>query len=97
MSKSKGNTIDPLDLIDGITFETLLAKSTQGLLKAEHRARIEKYVRAHFPQASRPSAPTRCASPSLARELRHHAQLRPRPLRGYRNFCNKLWNATRSC
>src|SRR5258706_7187464 len=49
-SKSKGNTIDPLDLIDGISFEKLLQKSTQGLLKAEHRSRIEKYLRAHYPQ-----------------------------------------------
>src|SRR5205085_9666439 len=50
MSKSKGNTLDPLDLIDGITLEALLAKSTQGLLKAEQRSRIEKYVKGHYPQ-----------------------------------------------
>src|SRR5690348_9842082 len=48
MSKSKGNTLDPLDLIDGITLEALLAKSTVGLLKAEHKKKIESYVRAHF-------------------------------------------------
>src|SRR5207247_10001590 len=47
MSKSKGNTIDPLDLIDGISYEKLVTKSTQGLLKAEHRSRIETYVRTH--------------------------------------------------
>src|SRR5262249_18540976 len=48
MSKSKGNTIDPIDLIDGITFDKLLEKSTRGLLKGEHQERIEKYVRSHY-------------------------------------------------
>jgi valyl-tRNA synthetase len=54
MSKSKGNTLDPLDLIDGITLPELLAKSTVGLLRADHKARIEKYVRAHYPQGIAP-------------------------------------------
>src|SRR5205814_2647339 len=49
MSKSKGNTLDPLDLIDGITLAELAKKSTVGLMRAEHRERIEKYVRSHYP------------------------------------------------
>src|SRR3970282_457644 len=48
MSKSKGNTLDPLDLIDGITLEELIAKSTVGLLKSEHPQKIEEYVRTHY-------------------------------------------------
>src|SRR5437762_11246949 len=50
MSKSKGNTLDPLDLIDGVTLEELLRKSTVGLMKAEHKTRIEKYVKSHYPK-----------------------------------------------
>ncbi len=49
MSKSKGNTLDPLDLIDGIELDALLAKSVRGLMRADHKARIEKYVKKHFP------------------------------------------------
>ena len=65
MSKSKGNTLDPLDLIDGIDFDALLEKSTAGLLLAEHKKKVEKYVRKTITRtAFRPSAPTRCASPS---------------------------------
>ena len=50
MSKSKGNTLDPLDLIDGIDFEALLEKSTVGLLRAEHKEKIGKYVRKNYPK-----------------------------------------------
>ncbi len=50
MSKSKGNTLDPLDLIDGIALEPLLAKSTTGLLRGEHKEKAHKYVLQHFPQ-----------------------------------------------
>src|SRR5438309_3042987 len=49
MPKSKGNTLDPLDLIDGISLEALLEKSTVGLLRGEHKAKVEKYIRAHYP------------------------------------------------
>src|SRR5258708_35195333 len=49
MSKSKGNTLDPLDLIDGISLDALIEKSTVGLLRGEHKAKIEKYVRTHYP------------------------------------------------
>ena len=98
MSKSKGNTLDPLDLIDGITLRRrCCASRPPACCRAEHKDKVDE-VRAQrtFPRASRPSAPTRCASPSprsprFARTLNFDLSR----CEGYRNFCNKLWNATR--